>query len=90
MFHIFNFADHMGINFVPNHDGPTIHDVTLLGNSEERGEDAVQVPAFDENGSNSLHVDGACNSPSIGLGKQPIGRDKAKESRKRSTSSSQS
>ncbi len=59
---------------------------------EGRGgsDDAVSVPPFDDNGSNSVHVDGACSSPSTGLGKRPIGREKAKESRKRSTSSSQS
>ena len=42
-----------------------------------------------EDGSHSAHVDGACNSPGSRLGKRPIGRDRAKESRKRSSSSSQ-
>src|SRR6266540_1819286 len=48
------------------------------------------LAAFDENASNSLHVDGECSFPSSGLGKRPIGRDSAKDSRKRSTSSLQS
>src|SRR6266498_985599 len=42
-----------------------------------------------EDGSNSVHVDGACSSPGSRLGKRPIGRDRAMESRKRSSSGSQ-
>ena len=59
---------------------------------EGRGatQDAGNLLAFDDNGSNSVHIDGACSSPTKGLGKRPIGRDKEKESRKRSSSSSQS
>ena len=42
-----------------------------------------------EDGSHSAHVDGACSSPGSRLGKRPIGRDRAKEARKRSSSGSQ-
>src|SRR5438105_6577130 len=48
------------------------------------------LAGFGENASNSVHVDGECSFPSSGLGKRPIGRDSAKETRKRSTSSSHS
>src|SRR6266540_4384378 len=41
-----------------------------------------------EDVSNSAHVDGACSSPGSRLGKRPIGRDRAKEARKRSSSGS--
>src|SRR6266540_5629240 len=51
---------------------------------------ADNLAAFDENASNSLHMDGECSFPSSGLGKRPIGRDSAEDSRKRSTSSLQS
>ena len=55
-----------------------------------RRQHADNLSGFDENASNSVHMDGECSFPSSGLGKRPIGRDSAKQSRKRSTSSSQS
>ena len=54
---------------------------------EKEGRGRTQNAA---DGANIVDVDGSSTSPPSGLGKRPIGRDRAKESKKRSSSSSQS
>ena len=54
---------------------------------EKDGRGATQTAA---DGANIVDVDGSFTSPPSGLGKRPIGRDRAKESKKRSSSGSQS
>ena len=51
---------------------------------EKDGRGATQNAA---DGANFVDVDGSSTFPPSGLGKRPIGRDRAKESKKRSSSS---